>query len=159
MSRLMMPAVVAAAVLAMALPATAAEQTRDVYREAVEPICKANTKANKRILAGVERLVRKGKLKPAAAKLERAAKELTKTWRQLKAVPQPPADRARLGRWLKLVKQEADLLRVTGAKLRAGDRPAANEKRTQLQNIANKANVQALPFEFTHCRFEPSKFT
>ena len=159
MTRLTTIALAAAAMLAIALPASAAEQTRETYREAVEPICKANAKANQRILAGVRQQVQRNKLKPAAAKFTKASRALKKTWRQLKAVPQPPADTARLGKWLKFVKREADLFNRTAAKLRAKNKPGALAMVVQLRNIANKANVQGLPFEFRHCRFEPSKFT
>lgn len=38
--------------------ALASEVTREGYREAVEPICKSNTQANERILAGVKQEVR-----------------------------------------------------------------------------------------------------
>lgn len=159
MNRLIAIAVAAAAVLVLALPASAADQTRETFKEAVEPICKANAKANERILSGVRKQVQQNKLGAAAAKFTRASKALKATWRQLKAVPQPPADSARLAKWLQLVKKEADLFETTAAKLRAKNKPAALAMVVQLRNIANKANVQGLPFEFKYCRFEPSKFT
>jgi hypothetical protein len=61
---------------AMATPVGAAEFTRTEYREAAEPICKVDTEANERILAGVRAEVRQGKLGPAAAKFARAASAL-----------------------------------------------------------------------------------
>ena len=51
--------------------AGAAEITRDEYVERVEPICKANTEANEKILSGVRADVKQNKLKLAAGKLER----------------------------------------------------------------------------------------
>lgn len=142
-----------------ALPAAAAEQTRESYGELAEPICKRNTKANERILAGVRNQVKQGKLKPAARKFARASRALKQTWRQLKALPKPPADRARLDKWLGYVKEEADLFARTAAKLRSGNKAAALAMVVRLNSTANRANVRALPFDFRFCKFDPSKFT
>jgi phosphomevalonate kinase len=149
----------ALALLAAAMPALAAEVTRDSYREAVEPICKTNTEANERILKGVRKEVKQGKLKPAALSFEKAAKALRKTVRELKAVPQPPDDEARLSKWLKVVGEEASLFQTAGGQLRAGNKVAAQETVLRLTHNANKANNDVIPFEFRYCRLEPSKFT
>jgi hypothetical protein len=53
--------------------AMAAELPRTEYKEQVEPICKANTEANEKILSGVREEVKQGKLKLAAAKFEQAS--------------------------------------------------------------------------------------
>ena len=147
------------ALLALAFSATAAEVTRESYREAVEPICKANTEANERILKGVRKEVKQGKLKPAAGRFEKTAKALRGTIVELKAVPQPPADRARLSKWLRLVTTEASYLDKVARQLRAGDKVGAQETVIRLTHNANQANNQVLAFEFKYCRFEPSKFT
>jgi hypothetical protein len=157
------PTVVAAlAIAALALVtslAAAAEVTRDSYREAVEPICQANTQANERILAGVRSEVKSGKLRPAAAQFARAATALKKTQRQLAAVPQPPADAAKLTKWLGSVKLEASLFERIAAQLRAGQKGAAEQTVAKLTSNATQANNQVIPFEFHYCRFEPSRFT
>ena len=44
----------------------------DEYAERVEPICKANTEANSRILKGVKDQVKQGKLVPAGKRFIRA---------------------------------------------------------------------------------------
>jgi hypothetical protein len=139
--------------------ATAAEVTRDSYREAVEPICQANTQANERILAGVRSEVKRGKLAPAAAQFTKAAKALKQAKRQLAAVLQPPADQARLGRWLGTVETEATLFERIAAQLRAGQKSAAERTVAKLSTNANQANNLVIPFEFRYCRFEPSRFT
>ena len=49
-------------IAALAGSALAAEVSRETYREAAEPICKTNTKANERILSGVRAKVKHNKL-------------------------------------------------------------------------------------------------
>jgi hypothetical protein len=92
-------AAIGAVVLALtvvAVPLVQAEEvTRDSYKEAVEPICKANTEANERILKGARGKVKHGKLKQAAGQFFRAATALRGTVKELGAVPQPPADEAK----------------------------------------------------------------
>lgn len=142
-----------------ALPAAAAEATRETYVAAVEPICKANTEASGRILAGVAGKVKAGKLKVAAAQFEKASRALQGTWRQLSAVPRPPADRARLEKWLGYVKTEVDLLKQTAKKLTAGQKLAAEAMAVRLTYTINAANDQVSVFEFHYCHVKASQFT
>jgi hypothetical protein len=150
--------------LSLALPAASLAHadtapTRTSYREAVEPICQANAKANERILAGVRPEVRAGKLAPAAAQFAKAARALKATLRQLSAVPQPSADAARLGEWLADIKAEAALFERIAVQLRAGKKSLAEHTVVELTTNADKANNLVPPFEFHYCRFEPSRFT
>jgi hypothetical protein len=139
--------------------ASADEAERDTYTAAVEPICKANTKTNERVLKGVRSKVQQGKLSQAGTQFTKAATALKATYAELKAVPQPPADSAKLNKWLGYVKGEADLFQATGAALKAGDETKAQKMSVKLTHNANLANLQVLNFDFTYCRFEPSKFT
>jgi hypothetical protein len=155
-----------AALLLLALAAFAAvpvalgaEVTRTAYREEVEPICQQNTLANEKILKGVRKEVKEGKLKLAGSKFSRAATALHKTLLQLKAVPQPSADEARLAKWLRYVATEAELFKTAAAKLSAGQEAAAQSVAVRLSHNATLANNTVLPFEFRYCRFEPSRFT
>jgi hypothetical protein len=159
--RLSLPiaAIATLAVLAAASLALAAEVTRDSYRAAVEPICQANTAANERILGGVRQEVKQGKLKPAALKFSKAAQALKRTIAELKAVPQPAADEARLAKWLGFVGTEAALFETGAQKLKAGNKTAAQSVVIRLTHNATLANNVVLPFEFRYCRFEPSRFT
>lgn len=145
--------------MVLAVTAFAAEVSRDEYKEAAEPICKTSAKANERILAGVRKEVKQGKLKTAAAKFAKASKEQSRTLGQLQALPQPSADEARLGKWLGYLKIEAELFEQAGRKLKAGDKPGAEHVFAKLTPNANKANNQVLPFEFRYCRLEPQKFS
>lgn len=152
--------VIAEAVLCLCMVsfAFAAEATRETYVAAVEPICQGNTKANEKILAGVQSEVRQGKLKPAAAQFAKAASALKRTLDELRAVPQPPADKARLTKWFGYVKGEVELFEATATDLKAGNKVAAEHNSTKLSSEANLANNEVLPFEFRYCRAEPSKF-
>jgi hypothetical protein len=152
-------AIAALAVMTTASLALAAETTRTEYVATVEPICKTNTKVNERILGGVRAEVRKGKLKPAARQFAKAASALKGTLAELKAVPRPAADQAKLAKWLKYVGAEASLFEATSKKLKAGDKTGAQAMVIRLTHNANLANDTVASFEFEYCRFEPSRFT
>jgi hypothetical protein len=159
MIRTMGPAALAAlALLSMAALALGAEPTRESYTAAVEPICKKNAASSERILDGVKTEVRTGKLAPAATQFAKAASALKKTLAQLKAVPRPSADKAKLTSWLAYIKVEAELFEQTAAKLRAGDKAGAESLTTKLTRTVNLANLQVLAFEFDHCHAEASQF-
>ncbi|HVS99403.1 MAG TPA: hypothetical protein VHE08_02710, partial [Solirubrobacterales bacterium] len=104
----------------MVAAAGAAELTRDEYVARVEPICKRNTEANRRIFAGAKEEVKAGKLKLASTHFAKAEKALEKTIRQLKAVPRPAADEAKLGKWLRYLETEASYLGRIGKALAKG---------------------------------------
>jgi hypothetical protein len=148
-----------AAAIAFSALASAAEVTRDSYREAAEPICKTDTQANERILAGVKGEVRGGKLKPAAAQFTKAARALESAVAELRAVPPPPADAARLQKWLGKVSVEASLFERVAAKLAVGDKAGAQKLVVKLSTQANAANNVVIPFQFQYCRLDPSRFS
>jgi hypothetical protein len=143
----------------LAATAAAAEVSRAEYRAAAEPICKVDTQANERILAGVKSEVRHGKLKPAAVKFSRAAAALKRAEGELKALPQPAADQSRLAKWFGYVDKEVRYFEAAAANLRAGKKGPAESYVTKLSTTANLANSTVLPFEFEYCRLEPSRFT
>ena len=145
--------------LAIASLASAAEIDRAEYKAQVEPICKTNSKANEAILKPVRKLVKEDKLKPAADRFTKASAALKKTLTQLKAIPQPTADEAKLAKWLGYIKTEADLFAKAAKKLKAGQKGAAQQVVNKLTSTANLANSTVLSFEFRYCKLEPSKFT
>lgn len=159
MSRLAVVLIVAGAVLGLAGSALAAETSRDEYKAAVEPICKANKAESEKYLAGVQALVKRDKLKQAGAAFTNAAKALEKAERQLAAVPQPSGDEAKLGKWLAEVKAEVGLMRRIAAKFKAGDKSKGASLAVKLQNNANKANNAVIVFRFNYCRIDPSQYT
>jgi hypothetical protein len=145
--------------LAGASLAMAEEVTRDTYKAAVEPICKTNTEANEKILKGVRQEVKAGKLKAAGTQFAKAASALNNAYAQLKAVPQPPADAAKLAKWLAYVKTEAKLFGEAAAALKANNKTRAQTIVVKLTHNANLANNQVISFGFRYCKLEPSKFT
>lgn len=149
---------VAAAALLGAVPSLAAETTREDYVKAVEPICKANTEANEKILKGVRSKVNAGKLDAAAKQFARAARALKRARAQLLQVPKPPADATRLTKWLGYVKTEIQLFESLSRKLANDERSRAIRMVIRLRSTANQANNQVLDFEFRYCKFQPSKF-
>jgi hypothetical protein len=159
-ARILAATAIAVAALAFVTSlAAAAEVTRESYREAVEPICKTDTQANERIFAGVKQEVRQGKLKPAAVKFSKAAAALKAAIAQIKMVPAPAADAARLSKWLGKVSNEAGYFEAVAGKLRAGDKAGAEHLVNKLTTEAGAANNTVIAFEFTYCRLEPSRFT
>ena len=145
--------------LVFAAGALALEGPRAEYREAVEPICKANTEANEHILRGVRSNVRRGKLKPAGNQLIKASRSLRRALAQLRKVPRPPADEQRLSEWLAQISNQADLLQRAGKALIAGDRHRAGTLVTKLSTGARKANALVVSFEFRDCRLDASRYT
>ena len=151
--------VAVALVLAGASLALATETSRAEYVAAVEPICHSNTQASEKILKGVKAEVKAGKLAPAATQFAKAAKALKRTLAQLKAVPQPTADAARLAKWFGYIGNEVELFEATAKKLKAGDKDGAEKMTLILTHTANLANDQVLVFGFRYCHGEPSRFS
>lgn len=134
------------------------DPTRPEYVATVEPICKANTEANSRILKGVKEQVRKDDLAPAGKRFIRASSALGKTVRQIAAVPQPAEDAAKLTKWIGYLKQEKTFLREIGAALKSKDKYHAQKLAVELNSNNNKANNTVISFGFHECRIESSRF-
>lgn len=149
---------IAALMLLGAAPSLAAEATQETYKAAVEPICKKNTEANKKILKGVRAKVKSGKLDAASRQFAAAARALKRTRAQLLRVSKPAADAARLTKWLGYVKTEVALFEAVARKLAKDQGTAAQRMVVRLISNAKLANNQVLDYEFRYCRFEPSKF-
>jgi len=134
-------------------------ETIGEYKGEVEPICKVNANANKRILSGVRTEVRQGKLKAAAAQFAKAATALSETYKELEAVAKPATEAPRLSRWLSYVKVEAGLLQRVAVALKAGEANRAQTFVAKLTHTANLANSQIVIYDFRYCKIEPSQFT
>jgi len=138
---------------AIATPPTQAE-----YVDTVEPICKANTAANSRILTGVKDQVKQDKLVPAGKRFIRAASALGKAVKQIAAVPQPTEDAAKLTKWIGYLEQEKDYLQEIGKALKADDKFKAQKLAVKLNQNNNRANNTVISFPFDECRIESSRF-
>lgn len=133
--------------------------TRETYKAAVEPICKTNKQASDRYLTGVKSLVKADKLDKASQNFAKAASALEKAQKQLAAVEQPPADVARLGKWLAGIKGEVALMRTISAKLAQGNKSKASSLAVKLQHNASNTNNLVIAFQFDYCKIEPAQYT
>jgi len=150
-----------AAALLFSVPAALAieaEPTRDEYATAVEPICKTNSEANSRILKGVKGQVKSGQLAPAGKRFIRASTALGRTIGQIAKVPQPPADKAKLTKWIGYLKREQSYLRKIGKYLKAGKKGKAQHEAVELSSNNSRANNTVVGFGFHQCRIESSRF-
>lgn len=156
-------AAVAGIVLALTpAPAAAEEPTRSQYVERVEPICKANSEANKRILANVRTKARSrdlAKMKEAGAQFIHASAVFGKTVQKIAAVPRPPADDDRLVRWFKQLGVVREKLRKLGVALKEGDEIKAAHEQIRVERASNAANNVGFAFDFNYCRLTASRFT
>jgi hypothetical protein len=147
------------ATLLVAVPvALAATPEQQEYADQVEPICKANSEANSRILKGVKAQVQKDELGAAGKRFIRASSALGKTVTQIAKVPQPAAYAAKLEKWVGYLRSEKTYLQQIGSKLKAKDKYHAQKLAVQLNNNNNKANNTVISFPFKECRIDSSRF-
>jgi hypothetical protein len=157
-------AAVSIAALAL-LPAGAAADegpTRAQYVEQVEPICQANTEANKRILKNVKPKAKSGvpaKLKEAGAQFIHASAVFGKTVEKLNAVPRPSADDPRLLKWFTQLGVVQAKLRALGVALKANEEIKAAHEQIRVERASNAANNFSFVFGFHYCHLTPSRFT
>jgi hypothetical protein len=153
----------AAATLLLAVGASAAgATTRAEFVGQVEPICEANTFANKRILKNVREKARSPEpreVRQAGGQFIRASTAFSETVRKLAAVPRPPEDDARLLRWLKQLRTVGKYLRTLGVALRDDNKIRAAHEQVRVERASNAANNIGFAFEFRYCRLTPSRFT
>lgn len=157
-------AALSAAVLAL-LPAAAGaaeeEPTRAQYVERVEPICQANTEANKRILKNVKTKAKSkvpAKLKQAGGQFIHASAVFGKTVEKLSAVPRPAADDPRLRKWFTQLGIVRAKLRALGVALEADEEIKAAHEQIRVERAANAANNFSFAFDFHYCHLTPSRF-
>jgi hypothetical protein len=124
----------------------------------VEAICKAETQAHQGVLQGVEGMVERGELKPAARRLTRAGTALRAAVDRLAPLPRPTADRARLARWFGYAGSGSSLLHRIALALRQGERPEAQHLAAVLINETKRANATVVGFGFDYCRLNPGHF-
>jgi len=149
------------AVMLVFASVAAAEITKDEYKAQVEPICKTNKTASDKYLKGVRNLVKKDKLKKAGENFAKAATALEKAHKQLAAVEQPPADAAKLTKWLKGIKEEVGLMKTIATNLKKNTK-AGKTKATslvvKLEKNATTTNNLVVAYAFNYCRIDPSKY-
>jgi hypothetical protein len=134
------------------------ELTREEYVARVEPICKANTEANSRILKGVKQQVQQDRLVPAGKRFIRASGALGKAVTQIAAVPKPSADAVKLDKWIGFLREEKSFLQKIGKALKSQNKFLAQKLAVQLNRNNNKANNTVISFGFRECRIDSSRF-
>jgi hypothetical protein len=158
-SSLPRPALALAVALLITAPAAlAATPAQQEYAEQVEPICKANSEANSRILKGVKAQVQKDELVPAGKRFVRASDALGKAVIQIAAVPRPEEYAAKLEKWIGYLKSEKTYLRKIGKALKSKDKFEAQKLAVELNKNNNKANATVISFPFKECRIDSSRF-
>jgi hypothetical protein len=143
----------------LAAGAVGAEQTRESYVAQVEPICKKSTQSLESALKGVQAKIKQNKLKPASAQFTAAAAAFEKGTKELRAVPQPSADAAKLGKWLKQLETGTQLLRNIGKALKEEKKGQAQNYIVRLSHNSTVANNIVLGFEFKNCLVDSSRFS
>jgi hypothetical protein len=148
------------------LPAAVADAeegpSRTEYVERVEPICQANTEANKRILkhAGERaRSKQQREMSRAAGQFIHASEAFGKAVDKIAAVPRPPADEPRLLKWLEHLRIVSTDLRKIGGALKEGDKIRAAHEKIRVERAANASNNAGFIFKFHYCYLEQSRFT
>jgi hypothetical protein len=137
------------------------EPTRDQYREWVEPICQANTVANKRILKNVQkraRSPRRAQMRRAGRQFIRASAVFGRTVGKLTRVPRPVADDPRLRKWFKQLHVVRSKLRKLGMALKQGNRIRAAHEQIRVERASNASNNVSFAFEFRYCKLNRSRF-
>ncbi len=154
-------ALIVAATLTVAASASAEESvpSRAEYVAQVDPICEANTLANKRILKNVREKARNGKLKEAGAQFIHASAAFGATVEKIAAVPRPAADDARLLKWFDFLGIVKRNLRKLGVALKEEDKIKAAHESIRVERSSNAANNVGFIFEFRYCRITPSRFS
>jgi len=157
-------AAISVAMLALmpAVAVAAEEDPRAQYVEQVEPICQANTEANKRILKNVQTKAKSkvpAKLKEAGAQFIHASVVFGKTVGKLSAVPRPAADDARLLKWFAQLEVVQAKLRALGVALKANEEIKAAHEQIRVERASNAANNFSFVFGFHYCHLTPSRFT
>jgi hypothetical protein len=158
-SRRTVISIVAATLAVVSIAHAAGGPTRAEYVAQVEPICKANTLASQRILAGARDKVKQGKLASAGAQFIRAAAAFGRATGEIAAVPRPPADEAKLTKWIEHLRLVQSYLRKAGRELKNGDRNDTTIDVIKLRSASNAANNVVYDFEFHYCRITGSRFT
>lgn len=148
----------AVALLVTAPVALAATESQEKYAEEVEPICKANSEANSRILKGVKTQVQRDELVPAGKRFIRASTALGKAVTQIAKVPRPPEYAAKLEKWIGYLRSEKTFLQKIGKALKSRDKFQAQKLAVDLNKNNNKANATVISFPFKECRIDSSRF-
>ncbi|HEX3735740.1 MAG TPA: hypothetical protein VHU86_11390 [Solirubrobacterales bacterium] len=147
------------ATLALAATVNAAEApTRTEYVSQLEGVCKPDAEATQRAMKGARSDISAERLAIAAAKFAKATTIFGSTVKKISAVPQPPADAAKLGKWFGYLTNQESYLKQITAQLRAGHSIQAQRLTARFIHNGNLANNVVLAFGFDYCSFKFSRY-
>lgn len=146
------------ALLTAALAHAEGGPTRAEYVDQLETVCKPDALATQRAMKGARADIKAERLKPAAAKFAKATSIFGGTVKQISAVPRPPADAARLGKWFTYLKRQEAYLQQITAQLRRGQAIKAQRLTARFIHNGNLANNVVLAFGFDYCSFKFSRY-
>lgn len=158
MSRPIAIALSLAVALFAAVSAAAAEPTRTEYVAQLEAICKPDALATQRAMKGARGDIRAERLKPAATKFAKAASIFGGTVTKIAAVPRPPEDAIRLGKWFTYLKRQESYLQQITAQLGQDHAIKAQRLTARFIHNGNLANNVVLAFGFDYCSFKFSRY-
>jgi hypothetical protein len=136
-----------------------AETTRADYIAQAEPICQANTNANRHILKGAKARAKAGKLGAAGRQFTRAASAFGATVDQIAALPQPTDDSQILAQWIGYLRLESSYLGKVAVALKHRQGGKAEGFAIRLNRNANLANQVVTGYGFSSCLIRPNEFT
>jgi hypothetical protein len=134
-------------------------ETRAEYVAQVEPICQANTDANRTILKNVQKKIRRQQFKPAGKQFSRAAAAFKKTVNQVDSVPKPVADAPVLTTWIAHLRKAQGMLARIGALVQKKKAFKAQGIVVKLSRHSITTNNTVAGFGFNSCTLQPSRFT
>ncbi|HEY5942037.1 MAG TPA: hypothetical protein VIT89_04160 [Solirubrobacterales bacterium] len=146
-----------ALLVAAAAPAAEAP-TREEYVERLEAICKPDAEATQRAMKGARADVQAERLKLAAGKFAKATSIFGGTVKRISAVPRPPADTAKLGKWFTYLKRQQSYLGQITQELRRDHAIQAQRLTARFIHNGNLANNVVLAFGFDWCSFKFSRY-
>jgi hypothetical protein len=141
------------ALLAIASPAPAAEQTREAYKAQIEPICETNRSANERIMDGARERINRDELGSAAKQFIQVSGSFGGLIKRLAAIPAPPADEHRVDRWFEQMRLLKTRLRNVGKYYKEGLEIKATHESILAERSGIAANNISIVFKVRYCRF------
>lgn len=146
------------ALFAAAKAPAAEAPTREEYVDRLEAICKPDALATQKAMKGARGDIRAERLAVAARKFGRATSIFGSTVKRISAVPRPPADVTRLGKWFTYLKRQESYLREITGQLRQDHAIKAQRLTARFIHSGNLANNVVLAFGFDHCSFKFSRY-
>jgi hypothetical protein len=147
------------ALLAAATIAPAAEApTRDEYVDQLEKVCEPDQLAIQRTMKGSRADIQGERFKVAARKFGKASSIFDSTMREIKPMPRPPGDTARLAKWFTYLTSQQSYMHQIVAQLRRENAIKAQRLTARFIHVGNLANNVVLAFGFNWCTFKFSRY-